>query len=154
MLLSHHLSSSHWTTHLHSEPELFSLFLWILESHLIKATETSQCNQWNWMCVSVSSIKRTILVWQLLWIKLDQLKCMTQTPLLCFMSGDSYKTKWDSGTIKINACHNFMLKSGQRTHHRHWPFHTLKWELLATALPRWVSKDLAFPDHPSVNNSY
>lgn len=56
MLLSHHLSSSHWTTHSHSEPELFSLFLWILESHLIKATETCQCNQWNCMYVSLSSI--------------------------------------------------------------------------------------------------
>lgn len=47
------------------------------------------------VCVLVYllSFKRTILVWQLLWIKLYQLKRMTQTPLLCFMSGYSYKTK-------------------------------------------------------------
>lgn len=99
------------------------------------------------------SFKRTILVWQLLWIQLYQLKRMTQTPLLCFMSGDSYKTKWDSGAIKTNVCHKCLLKSGQRTHHLHWPFHTLKWELLATVPPLWVSKNSAFPDHPSVNNS-
>lgn len=42
LLLSHHPSSSHWTTHWHLEPELFSLFLWILESHLRTATDTSQ----------------------------------------------------------------------------------------------------------------
>lgn len=97
------------------------------------------------------SLKRTILVRQLLWIKLDQLKRMTQTPLLCLMSGDSYKTEWHTGAIKTDVRHRFLLKSGQRTHRRHWPFHTLKWELLATCLPRWVSKNSAFPDHPSAN---
>lgn len=33
--------------------------------------------------------KLTVLIWQLLWIQLHQLKCVRQTPLLCFVSGDA-----------------------------------------------------------------
>lgn len=40
VISSHHPSSPHWTTRWHWEPGQFSSLPWILESHLIKATET------------------------------------------------------------------------------------------------------------------
>lgn len=62
-------------------------------------------------------------------------------------------TKRDPHATQTTVCHQFLLKSRQPTHHLHRPFRTPKWALQVKVLPRWVSKDSAFPDHPSVNSN-
>lgn len=157
LLLSHHPSSSHWTTHWHLEPELFSLFLWILESHLIKTTDTSQ------------SPYQSMKLWAYVF-SCYLLNSPSSSGNSCGLSSTSSKAwpkhhccasclvtprtqKRDPDTTQTTICHKFLLKARQPTHHLHRPFRTPKWALLVKVLPLWVSKNSAFPDHPSVNSN-
>lgn len=63
------------------------------------------------------------------------------------------KQKRDPDATQTTVCHQFLLKSRQPTHRLHRPFRTPKWALQVKVLPLWVSKDSAFPDHPSVNSN-
>lgn len=137
--LSHHLSSSHWTTHWHLGPELFSLFLWILESHLIKATGTRQSPHQS-MKLWVSGFSFYLF------------NSPSSSGNSCGLSSTSSKAwpkhhccasclltprtqKRDPDATRTTARHRFLLKSRQPTHHLPGPFRTPKRALLAKAPP-------------------
>lgn len=101
--------------------------------------------------------KLTVLIWQLLWIELHQLKRVSQTPLLCFMSGDAWVNESVSDTHVWNMYKQlryiFHIMQSYTTDRFHRPCRTPEWAPLEKDPSPLVSMDSAFPSHPSADNT-
>lgn len=156
-LVSHRLSSAHWTTHWHLEPGLFALHLWILESHLTKATKTLWVRQEKLAKHELKTVCQTNhphLAVPVDWVLPAQRHepNTTVVPHVCL----PLENKSVSDTIYYAAKNRIPVYSAfiqkRRTHRFHTPFHTPEWAPLEKDLPPRISKDVAFPDHSSVKH--
>lgn len=168
-LVSHRLSSAHWTTHWHLEPGLFALHLWILESHLTKATKTLWARQEKWakhelknnikyinVC-SVSTVCQTNhphLAVPVDWVLPAQRHepNTTVVPHVCLpLENSKFQILYTTLPKNMIPVYSAFIQK-RRTHRFHTPFHTPEWAPLEKDLPPRISKDVAFPDHSSVKH--
>lgn len=100
----------------------------------------------------MSKVSLTIFIRQLLGIEFHQLKAVRQTPLVCFVSGNTLKinpverdTEMPHRIVfTISHCDNV-----DKTYHLHKLCHTRESALLERCPPPLISTDGAFPNHLS-----